>query len=321
MAIDLRLEKHSPLPAYAQIQEQIKLALLLGRLRPGDTLPSIRDVEQQIGVSRNIVRKAYLELQRSGILSLRHGKGVLVEKHLSYSERANTNEFCENLSRELLEKLREQGVSPSAFSRYLYQQAREQENASPFLVFVDATKPLAMERASHISTIWQLNVPGLSLEELETMHRPELKKIRKILTTYIRYDEARRIVKGSGVDVIPLGLTFSPASVREFSRLAPHASIVLVLDDRDYPSLSLLLELYRKILIKPTTQISALPLSKISDLRKFVTSAKYDKVIFSNRIWNIIPEDLKQDRRVTRPHMEVDLASLESARIEAGVVI
>lgn len=321
MPIDLRLEKHSALPAYAQIQEQVKLALLLGHLRPGDTLPSIRDVEEQIGVSRNIVRKAYLDLQRSGILTLRRGKGVLVEKHLKYEERASIHEFCESLSRELLEKLREKGVSPSAFSRYLYQQAREQENVEPFVIFVDATKPLAVQRAAHISAIWQLNVPGFSIDELQAMSRTDLKKLRKILTNYIRYDEVRRIAKAPGIDVIPLGLTFSPVSVREFSRLPPHAKVVLVLDDPDYPSLSLLLELYHKSVIKPTVKLTALPRSQVKNLHAFVASGKYDKVIFSNRIWEDIPEDLKKDPRVTRPHMDVDLGSLESARIDAGVVI
>src|SRR5580698_9044387 len=65
--MDLSLDKHSPLPPHAQIQEKIKLALLLGRLRPGDTLPSIREVEKETGISRNVVRKAYLELQTLGV--------------------------------------------------------------------------------------------------------------------------------------------------------------------------------------------------------------------------------------------------------------
>src|SRR6266542_2568442 len=99
------LERHSPLPVYAQLQEQIKIALLLGHLRPGDTLPSIRDVEKQIGISRNIVRKAYLGLQRSGILNMHHGKGVLVQRHLSYDGRGSAVQQCEVLSKNLLSKV------------------------------------------------------------------------------------------------------------------------------------------------------------------------------------------------------------------------
>ena len=99
------------------------------------------------------------------------------------------------------------------------------------------------------------------------------------------------------------------------------ANLILVLDDADYPSLSLLIDLYRKLLVKPGTNISASPLSKIKDLHRLVKSTKYDKIIFSNRIWDAIPDNLKNNSKVTRPHMEVDLSSLESARIHAGVIV
>lgn len=318
--MDLTLDTHSPLPAHAQIQEQIKMALLLGRLRPGDTLPSIRDVEQQVGISRNLVRKAYLALQKSGVLSLRHGKGVIVQPHLSYGSRNNMHQRCAQISDEILDRLRVAGISPSAFARYLYQHARAQENTSPFVIFVDATKALAEERASHISTIWQISVPGYSIEELAAMPKPQLKKIRKILTNYIRFDQVRRIVKDS-CEVLPLGLSFSSQTTKEFARLAANANVVLVLDKQDYSSLRFLLDLYRKILIKPTSTINALSFQSVGDLHKFVHSDEYQKIIFSNRIWEGIPDSLKKNPKVTRPHMEIDLASLESARIQSGVII
>ena len=85
-------------------------------------------------------------------------------------------------------------VSPSAFARYLYQQARDHAAHSPFLIFVDATKSQAIQRASNISAIWQVNVPGYSLDELAALSKQELRTIRKILTNYIRFDQVRRLV-------------------------------------------------------------------------------------------------------------------------------
>jgi hypothetical protein len=85
--------------------------------------------------------------------------------------------------------------------------------------------------------------------------------------------------------------------------------------------LRLLVELYHKMVLKPGTKINAVPFRTIQDINKFVKSAKYDKIIFSNRIWDEIPEALKKSPKVTRPHMEVDLSSLESARIQSGVII
>jgi GntR family transcriptional regulator len=318
--MDFVVDQHSPLPAYVQFQEQIKIALLHGDLRPGDTLPSIRDVEKQIGVSRNIVRKAYLGLQRSGILNMHHGKGVLVQRHLSYNGRAGAGQRCEELSKDVLSNAARLGISPSAFARYLYQQARERETKIPFVVFVDSSKSLCAARAATISSVWQINVPGISIDELRSMTRRSLKQIHKILTNYLRFDEVRQIVKGSGVDVIPVGLTFTAETVREFRRFPTEASVVLILDDRDYLSISLMLEPYHKIM-NPSVRLSAMPLSKVSNLSRFVDSQKFHKVIISNRLWDDIPEAVKQHPRVTRPMMDVDLSSLESVRIAAGVLI
>jgi GntR family transcriptional regulator len=319
--MDFTFDPHSPLPTYLQIQEQIKLALLLGQLRPGDTLPSIRDVEKQARVSRNIVRKAYLALQRSGILTLKHGKGVLVEKDLSYGERGSVMKQCETLSTEILGKAAKLGISSSAFARYLYQQARERERTAPFLIFVDVTEPIALERAAKISSFWHVNVAGHSIDQLVEMRNKELKGVRAVLTNYLRLDQVRKNVKEPHVDVIPVSLTFTQAMRDEFRRLPHNASVVLVLDDRDYPSLRLILESYKKILVDPSIRLTALPRSQVRDLERFVRSTKYHKVMFSNRIWEQVPEKLRKHPHVTRPQMDIDLASLESVRIRAGVVI
>jgi GntR family transcriptional regulator len=314
------LEQHSRLPIYVQLQEQIKIALLHGGLRPGDTLPSIRDVEKQIGISRNIVRKAYLGLQRSGILNLHHGKGVLVQRQLSYDGRGSAVGRCERLSNDVLRKVVQLGISPSSFARYLYQQAREHEARSPFLIFVDASKSLALARAARISSVWQVNVPGLSIDELRAIKLADLKRLKKILTNYLRFDEVRGIVKGSGSDVLPLGLKFTEATAREFRKFPTNSSVVLLLDDHDYPSISLMLEPYHKIM-DPSVELSAMPISKVRNLRQFVSSARFHKVIISNRLWDNIPEDVRKHPLITRPMMDVDLGSLESVRIAAGVVV
>ena len=53
------------IPAHVQLEEQVKVALALGKLRPGDLLPSIRNVEDELGVGRMLVRKAYQQLASS----------------------------------------------------------------------------------------------------------------------------------------------------------------------------------------------------------------------------------------------------------------
>lgn len=72
------IRKDSPVPLYYQLAEHIRAQIQSGALRPGDRLPSERDLSQQAGVSRMTARQALAYLVRAGLLSVRHGVGAFV---------------------------------------------------------------------------------------------------------------------------------------------------------------------------------------------------------------------------------------------------
>ena len=63
-------------PAYLQIIEQVKYALATGALRPGDQLPPIRVLAENLRINRNTVAKAYTELEHEGVVRMEQGRGV-----------------------------------------------------------------------------------------------------------------------------------------------------------------------------------------------------------------------------------------------------
>ena len=65
-------------PIYLQLMEQVKHAIETGALRPGDQLPGIRPLAEELVINPNTVAKAYRELEHEGILELRHGAGAFV---------------------------------------------------------------------------------------------------------------------------------------------------------------------------------------------------------------------------------------------------
>jgi len=69
---------HSDVPLYRQLATQVQLAILSGELRPGDRLPSTRELARRFAVHQNTVSAGYRELQRDGWTELRHGSGVYV---------------------------------------------------------------------------------------------------------------------------------------------------------------------------------------------------------------------------------------------------
>ncbi|MBZ5634119.1 MAG: GntR family transcriptional regulator [Acidobacteriia bacterium] len=63
---------------YLQLIEQVRHAIELGALRPGDQLPGIRKVAEDLVMNPNTVAKAYREMEHAGLVVLRHGAGAFV---------------------------------------------------------------------------------------------------------------------------------------------------------------------------------------------------------------------------------------------------
>ena len=81
--IQFRLDRKSGLPAYRQVVDQVRRALRLGLLCPGDQLPTVRDVVKQIAINPNTVHRAYRDLEAQGLTEGRPGSGTFVRRSLS----------------------------------------------------------------------------------------------------------------------------------------------------------------------------------------------------------------------------------------------
>jgi GntR family transcriptional regulator len=89
--IDFRLDRNSGVATYLQLVHQVKHALRLGVLQPGDRLPTAKEVVDQLAINPNTVLKAYRELEREGLVAGRPGLGTFVQRSLggaSVSEHA-----------------------------------------------------------------------------------------------------------------------------------------------------------------------------------------------------------------------------------------
>jgi GntR family transcriptional regulator len=71
----------SGVPVYLQLIEQVKHAVDVGTLRPGDQLPAIRRVAEDLVINPNTVAKAYRDLERDGVIELKQGTGAFVAEN------------------------------------------------------------------------------------------------------------------------------------------------------------------------------------------------------------------------------------------------
>jgi GntR family transcriptional regulator len=68
----------SGVPIYLQLMEQVKHGIETGALRPGEQLPGIRPLAEELVINPNTVAKAYRELEHEGVIELRQGAGAFV---------------------------------------------------------------------------------------------------------------------------------------------------------------------------------------------------------------------------------------------------
>ena len=83
--LDFWIDTTSGQPPYAQLVAQVKQALRLGWLQPGDKLPTAHQVAASVAINPNTVQKAYKELEYEGLVVGRAGQGTFVRRSLSQS--------------------------------------------------------------------------------------------------------------------------------------------------------------------------------------------------------------------------------------------
>src|SRR5271166_2512735 len=100
-------------PIYGQIADQVKFAVAAGVLKPGDLVPSVRELSKQLVVNPNTVARAYRELQTEGLIEPVRGTGLQVAEGAAERCKQARNEFVRERLRGALEEARRTELDPA----------------------------------------------------------------------------------------------------------------------------------------------------------------------------------------------------------------
>jgi GntR family transcriptional regulator len=107
----------SGVPIYLQLMEQVKHSIETGALRPGDQLPGIRPLAEELVINANTVAKAYRELEHEGIIELRQGTGAFVSGNARAKELTDKVRAGQAVVSAAVDKLRARGVTDEEIRR------------------------------------------------------------------------------------------------------------------------------------------------------------------------------------------------------------
>src|SRR5512143_3293201 len=113
----LRPNPSSGVPIYLQLMEQVKHGIETGALRPGEQLPGIRPLAEELVINPNTVAKAYRELEHEGVIELRHGAGAFVSAAAAGRRGADKFRAAQVQVAETVKRLRDRGLADEEIRR------------------------------------------------------------------------------------------------------------------------------------------------------------------------------------------------------------
>ena len=189
-AVDLK----SGTSIYLQLKDQIRYAISVGELRPGDALPSIRELETELGVNRNTIRRAYLELQGEGTLTIRQGRKAEVAAKPPRPRRASRSR-AEMLARRMVQDAEAEGFDGIWFAPVFGQAAAEHDARYPKFAFIECSQYQADDFASATGVAWGRRVVGIDLHRLREDIDLLPPSTQDVLTTHWHFAEVERLLR------------------------------------------------------------------------------------------------------------------------------
>jgi GntR family transcriptional regulator len=103
-SLKFSLDPANGVPIYRQIIQQIEYAILSGRMRPGDKLPTIRSLAVELKTNPNTIAKAYGELEIRGILVTQVGSGTYISEKKPLGDAVSAEEGRHRKIREVMDR-------------------------------------------------------------------------------------------------------------------------------------------------------------------------------------------------------------------------
>lgn len=124
------LDPRDERPLYQQIIDQVRRALLLGTLRAGDPLPSVRDLAGELVVNPRTVSQAYRELEDEGVIYVRRGLGTFVAQTI-HPDRRERRALVRGVAERALVEARRNGLGVEELVTMIWEVAAEDARKRP----------------------------------------------------------------------------------------------------------------------------------------------------------------------------------------------
>lgn len=125
--MEIVIDIEAPLPMFTQVIEQIKQAVQTGQMKPGDLLPSIRQLANDLELNNKTVAKAYRLLERDSVIQTRGYRGTFVHPDARKNSTVDLNAWVSTKLSETIDAFKASGVTDSEI-RIAFKKAMTNKN-------------------------------------------------------------------------------------------------------------------------------------------------------------------------------------------------
>ncbi|CAA7599507.1 GntR-type HTH domain protein [Acididesulfobacillus acetoxydans] len=226
----MELDRHSGIPYYVQLKEQIRKRIAQDIWRAGIKLPTERELAAELAVSRNTVSQAYRELEREGLLASAQGKGTFVADTSLLIQREGRKEKVLRIIDMAMEEAVGLGFSLDDFVSFVYVRGMEKKELLGWLkvAFIECN-PEQLGDAR-----WNLG-RGVTLLPLSLVELRESQRVRErlasmdmIVTGSSHLAEVKSLLGGSSVPFLGVSLRPRMETVVRVARLPSGMKVALI---------------------------------------------------------------------------------------------
>ncbi|WP_304223782.1 GntR family transcriptional regulator [Gracilinema caldarium] len=304
MALEINIDKSSDSPVYRQIIEQITRKLRAGVLKPGDKLPTERELAESLGIARGTVNRAYEELTRSQILESIPGRGSFISAQQDVAE-TSRKEKAVSLIAELIDTLRNLRFSYREIRTLIELGILEKERMFEELsiAVVDCNPEALAVFRKQLNFLTTMPLTLFLLDDLASTAEVEkkLSPFDLVLTSARHYTEVLGMAPGIKEKLIQVALSPSQDTIIALATIKPGRKLGIICESRQFRDI--ILNKLRDLMIDDGVEV--LRYAELDRLPLFLA----DKEVI------IVPPSWKQ------PEGKVAQASLQDFTSRGGKLI
>ncbi len=233
MPLSIALDRSLPIPLSVQLKGQIEFSVVAGTLRPGERLPSVRELAAAEGIAQVTVSHVYAALKRDGLITVRPGQGTFVSDNGGSTDAAARLGDLQRLVDTMVTQAVLSGFTPAQISRTVTARLAAHRQRRPQIAVVGpfrhATAIYAREIGAFLSGL-AADVHPFTLRALrdEPVERARIVGSDVVLTVANRVNEVKELLRDSQRAVHGLTFVIHPETVARLRAVPPGARLGLV---------------------------------------------------------------------------------------------